>query len=145
MPEPSSSRLHDAVAHADHFADALRREDHEMLASPHSDPRAPTEAERWIIGRASEVDAFVEDVLREHRDSLLSADAAAALIEGFVLGMHDDFAVSFGRPMRGCCHGEAAEAASAWPYLRALRRALGRAAAVVSAVTSIVTPTPPNR
>src|SRR4051812_34323932 len=99
MREVFPSPLREAVLHAQRFASELRRIDHDLLASEHSDPHALTEAESWIIGRPSEVDAFVGDVLREYRAKSRTLEDATKLVDGFLRTMHASYARAFGRKM----------------------------------------------
>ena len=103
MRSALSPRLQHQVDHATRFVDALRRVDRDSGQSPHFDPRTPTDAERWIVGRAGEVTVFVADVLVELRGGLRHEESAAALIEGFIASMHSDFALTFGYVMSTCC------------------------------------------
>ena len=135
-PEP----LRSAMGRARRCAAMLRREESDLGTSDHSNPVEPTDAERWILGRADELDAFVEDVVRDYRQGHRSADETASLVDGFAASMHEGFARVFGRvlePSRA-----AATSAVVRPYLGAIRKALGRM--TVSVAGTPATPTPPN-
>lgn len=100
FPEP----LQGVVNHAERFSAALglAEADHRRLAAAGTENLAAT----WIIGRAAEVEALVEDVVYEWRAGAQSAKSAAAAIESYLRSVHHnmDDRSTFGRPT--CCARE---------------------------------------
>ncbi len=101
FPEP----LQAVVNHAERFSAALglSEADHRRLVAA---ARTEDLAATWIIGRAAEVETFVEDVVYEWRAGVLSAKRAAAAIESYLRSVHRDMddVSTFGRPT--CCARE---------------------------------------
>ncbi len=57
----------------------------------------------WIVGRAQEVEALVADVTQDWRRRLLSAVAAASVLERYLDGLHEAMRDTFDLARPACC------------------------------------------
>jgi hypothetical protein len=113
--------LHAQVAHGARFGRALDALLEDM--DPH-DARAV-----WLVGRSSEVSAFVRDVVREWCAGAVDATRATREIEAYLHSLHRSVRRLFGELfIASCCRKSPARAAIQAAQLSAVRRQLDSSA-----------------
>jgi hypothetical protein len=115
--------LHAQVAHAARFGRALDALLEEM------DPRDAREV--WLVGRSSEVSAFVRDVVREWCAGEVDAGRAAREIEAYLHSLHRSARRLFGELFIATCCRRGASAIHA-AQLSAMRQQLDSAASTLT-------------
>ena len=101
---PEALRM--VVHHSERLAAAASsaHADLERLFQPRAGIREPGAREAWLIGRSSEIEAFVLDVLADWRRRALTTSAAVFALEAYLEAVHEGMRarVTFGgRP--SCC------------------------------------------
>ena len=89
-------RLQRTVNHAERLAALLARAEHE----PEGGGR-PTNL--WLVGRAGEVERFVEEVLCDWRSGRCAERVAARAVEEYVAFLHEGLAIHLGESAPSCC------------------------------------------
>lgn len=92
-----------SVNHAERFTNELRRHERELCGSRWFEAAEASRGERWILGRADEVEAFAADVIREWRAKSISIEIAASVIAGYLLDLHSAYSSELGVLSPECC------------------------------------------
>jgi hypothetical protein len=88
-------RLQASVNHAERLARVLLEEEARTVESRH--------VTAWLVGRADEVERFVEAVVQEWRAGERGPDAAAASLDGYLAALHEGLARRLGVTAPTCC------------------------------------------
>jgi hypothetical protein len=95
--------LRESVKHAERLIGELERLDAEIRGSRFQNPDEPTDAERWLEGRVSEIEVIVGDVVREWGDETISATSAASLLDRYLDALHQGLIDAFSMRHPPCC------------------------------------------
>ncbi len=88
-------RLQASVNHAERLVRVLEKEEARTTDARH--------VSAWLIGRAGELERFVEAVARDWRSRKRGPEAAAAVLEAYVAELHVGLAARLGVTGPVCC------------------------------------------
>lgn len=99
FPEPLQGVIH----HAERLSVALSLLETDEGREMATGPRELSLSETWIVGRASEVEALVGDVVGDWRSGRVSTKTASVVIERYLMSLHHAMLLStpYGGPT--CC------------------------------------------
>jgi hypothetical protein len=99
FPEP----LQGVINHAERCAVALTLAETDQSRDVATGPGELTLAETWVVGRAGEVEAVVDDIVVDWQRGKLTMRSASAAIECYLIELHRGMtaATSLGEPT--CC------------------------------------------
>ena len=84
FPEP----LQGVVNHAERFCAAVALAETDQCIDAAEDARELSLSETWVVGRAGEIEAVVDEVLADWRSGKLSLRGASAAIESYLVRLH---------------------------------------------------------
>ena len=94
------SPLQESVNHAERFCEEVAAFDGQEC---HVSTSVDAIADRWICGRAGEIEVFVSDVTAAWRAKRLSAVSAANAVDRYLDDLHEGLAAFFGHAAPSCC------------------------------------------